>query len=257
MLIDWFTVGAQVLNFLILVWLMKRFLYKPILNAINTREARIAKELADAAATKAAAENERNEFQRKNKEFAQERAALLSRAMDDAGVEHQRLLDKARKAADALTTKRQEAFANEAHNLEQALIRRTQDEVFAISRKVLTDLAATSLEERMSDVFRRHVRELNGDAKNLLAEAIQTASEPAVVRSAFDLPPDQQTAIQTTLNETFSIKIPIRFETTPELVCGIELSSNGQKVAWSISEYLSSLEKSVGELFKAKTAPKE
>jgi F-type H+-transporting ATPase subunit b len=45
MLIDWFTVGAQTLNFLILVWLMKRFLYKPILNAIDTREKRIAKEL--------------------------------------------------------------------------------------------------------------------------------------------------------------------------------------------------------------------
>jgi F-type H+-transporting ATPase subunit b len=50
MLIDWFTVGAQVVNFLILVWLMKRFLYKPILHAIDAREKRIAKELADADA---------------------------------------------------------------------------------------------------------------------------------------------------------------------------------------------------------------
>ena len=50
MLIDWFTVGAQALNFLILVWLMKHFLYKPILNAIDAREKLIATELADAAA---------------------------------------------------------------------------------------------------------------------------------------------------------------------------------------------------------------
>jgi F-type H+-transporting ATPase subunit b len=50
MLIDWFTVGAQVLNFLILVWLMKRFLYQPILDAIDAREQRIAAELANAAA---------------------------------------------------------------------------------------------------------------------------------------------------------------------------------------------------------------
>jgi F-type H+-transporting ATPase subunit b len=42
MLIDWFTVGAQALNFLILVWLLKRFLYKPILDAIDAREKRIA-----------------------------------------------------------------------------------------------------------------------------------------------------------------------------------------------------------------------
>ena len=56
MLIDWFTVGAQTLNFLILVWLLKRFLYKPILNAIDAREKRIAAELADADVKKAEAE---------------------------------------------------------------------------------------------------------------------------------------------------------------------------------------------------------
>jgi F-type H+-transporting ATPase subunit b len=50
MLIDWFTVGAQALNFLVLVWLMKRFLYKPILDAIDEREKRIAAELANADA---------------------------------------------------------------------------------------------------------------------------------------------------------------------------------------------------------------
>jgi len=48
MLIDWFTVGAQIVNFLILVWLLKHFLYKPILDAIDAREKKIAAELADA-----------------------------------------------------------------------------------------------------------------------------------------------------------------------------------------------------------------
>ena len=52
MLIDWFTVGAQVLNFLILIWLLKRFLYKPILHAIDEREERIATELANADSPK-------------------------------------------------------------------------------------------------------------------------------------------------------------------------------------------------------------
>ena len=55
MLIDLFTVGAQALNFLVLVWLLKRFLYKPILNALDAREKRIARELADADAKTAEA----------------------------------------------------------------------------------------------------------------------------------------------------------------------------------------------------------
>ena len=75
------------------------------------------------------------------------------------------------------------------------------------------------------------------------------------MRSAFDLPAEQRTAIQNALNETFSAKIRVRFETAPDLVCGIELTANGQKVAWSIADYLASLEKGVEELLKEKDKP--
>ncbi len=209
MLIDWFTVGAQVLNFLILVWLMKRFLYKPILNAIDAREKRIARQLADADATKAEAKHERDEFQHKNEAFEQQRAALLGKATDEANAERERLLGEARKAADALRAKRQESLANDARHLNQAITRRTQDEVFAIARKTLSDLATTSLEERVSEVFTRRVRELDSDTKHSLAEALTTAFEPGLVRSAFDLPAGQRAAIQNALNETFSADIPV------------------------------------------------
>ena len=79
--------------------------------------------------------------------------------------------------------------------------------------------------------------------------------EPALVRSAFDLPPAQRAAIQNALNETFSAEVHVQFETAPELVSGIELSTNGQKVAWSIADYLATLEKSAGELLKEKAKP--
>ena len=248
MLIDWFTVGAQALNFVVLVWLMKRFLYKPILQAIDAREKRIAGELADAAAKKAAAQKERDEFQHRNEEFGQQRAALLSKATDEANAERLRLLDEARKAADALSAKRQEALKRDAHHLNQAIARRTQQEVFAIARKALTDLATTSLEERMGEVFTRRLREMDGKAKESLAKALKTAAGPALVRSAFDLPPKERATIQNALNETFSADIHLRFETAPDIVSGIELTTNGHKVAWSIADYLASLEKGVSEL---------
>ena len=95
MLIDWFTVGAQALNFIILVWLLKRFLYKPILNAIDAREQRIAAELAAADAKEAEAQKERDEFHHKNEEFDQQRATLLSKATQEAKAERKRLLDDA------------------------------------------------------------------------------------------------------------------------------------------------------------------
>ncbi len=255
MLIDWFTVGAQALNFLILVWLMKRFLYKPILAAIDAREKGVAKELADANAKKAEAQKDRDDFQHKNEEFDQQRAALLSKATDEVKAERQRLLDAARKAADDLSTKRQEALRDNANSLNKTMSRRTEMEVFAIARKALKDLATTSLEERMGEVFTRRLRELDDSTKQKLGEALKTASDPALVCSAFDLPAEQQAAIQNALNETFSADIRLRYETAPDLISGIELTVNGQKVAWSIADYLTSLEKSLDELLKESDKP--
>jgi len=250
MLIDWFTVGAQALNFIILVWLLKRFLYKPIVSAVDAREKRIAAELAAADAKKAEAQKERDDFGQKNQQFDQQRAALLAKATEEAKGERQRLLDEARAAADALAGKRQEMLRIDARNLAQAITRRTGEEVFAIARKTLADLAGATLEERTTDVFTRRLREIKGAARESFGKALTTSAEPALVRSAFDLPAAQRDAIQKALNETFSADIRVRYETAPQLISGIELAANGQMVAWSIADYLGSLEKGVEELLK-------
>ena len=248
MLISWFTVGAQALNFLLLVWLLKHFLYQPILDAIDAREKRIASELADATRKQAEAEKERETLQRKNAELDQVRAALLEKASADAKAEGQRLLDQARTAADALAYKRDAALTREARDLNQAIARATEQEVFAVARKALADLATTSLEDRMTEVFIRQVREMEPHAKAHLAEALKSAPEPALVRSAFDLPAQQRDAIQKALNETFSAAVRLRFETAPDLISGIELTTNGLRVGWNIGGYLTALEKTVGAL---------
>lgn len=257
MLIDWFTVSAQALNFLILVWLMKRFLYKPILNAIDAREKLIATELADADAKKNDAKKERDEFMQKNEKFDQQRANLLSQSKDEAKVEHQRLLDEAIQAADVLLEKRQEALRTEAHNLNQFINNRAKQEVFAIVRKTLSDLATVSLEERIGEAFTRRLRELDGRSKEAMGKALKVSSSATLIRSAFELPVDQRAAIQNALNETFSAEIPVKYETTPDLISGIELIANGQSLAWNIADYLSSLEKDITKLLQDKPKPEE
>jgi F-type H+-transporting ATPase subunit b len=251
MLIDWFTVGAQLFNFLILVWLLKRFLYEPILDALDAREARIAAELADAEAKMAEARSERDAFADKNEAFDQQYAERLSQAKEAVKAEHKRLMDEARQAADDMRAKRQDALEREQQDLNEEITRLTRKEVFSIARKALVDLAETSLEERMGEVFTRRLREMDAQTKGGLATALKTASEAALVRSTFEMPEAQRAAIQNALNETFSAEVRVRFESAPDLVSGIELSTNGQKVAWTIADYLATLEKRVGELLKA------
>ena len=251
MLIDWFTVGAQVLNFVLLVWLMKRFLYQPVQDAIAAREKRIADQIADAAAKETQAAAERKTFEGKNAAFGAQCVALLAQATANAKTEGQRLIDEAHKAADEHSLKRQQALNAEAEQLRQALGSRARQEVFAIARKALADLATVSLEERIGEVFTRRLRELPTPAKARLGAALKAATEPALLRSAFDLPADPRAAIQNALNETFSIDVPVHYETAADTVCGIELSVGGEKLAWTIAEYLNLFEQGVAEVMAA------
>ena len=244
--IDWFTVGAQLLNFLVLVWLLKRFLYGPILNAIDAREKRIAGELADADAKRAEAENERNGYQEKTRELESQRHELLVKAQNEAAAERRKLVADARAEAEAVRAKRNEALEHEHQKLIEEIERRTCEEVFAIAGKTLGDLAGASLEQRICEVFAGCLHDLDEDAKARLTDG----SGPALVRSAFELAPEQRDIIQHALDETLSGQADVRFETAADLVGGIELMMNGRKVSWSIADYLSSMQQAVGGLLK-------
>jgi len=252
MLIDWFTVGAQILNFIVLVWLLKRFLYKPILAAVDAREKKIASALADADTKKAEAKTERDAFAHKNEVFDDQRADLLAKATDAANTERQKLLAEANQAADDLTAKRRATMLSDAASLNQAVSRRAQDEVFAISRKVLSDLATANLEASLGDVFIRKLLTLDAEAKARFGKAIKATSEATVVRSAFTLPTAQRKAIQEAINTAFSSRIEVQFETAPDLIGGIELTTTGEKISWSIADYLKRLETGVRDIMSVK-----
>ncbi len=254
--IDWFTVGAQALNFAVLVWLMKRFLYGPILAAVDARGARVAAELANAEQKQVEAGRERDDYRHKNEALDQEREALIEAATQAADAEGVRLVKAAREAAEAEHAKLQQALRRQGEGLKEALAARAQQEVFSIARQVLTDLASASLEERVGEAFVLRVSELDAAAREQLGGALRAATEPALVRTAFDLPANQREAIRKALAETLSMDVALRFETSPNLVCGVELTANGQKVAWSVAEYLQSLSEGVDELLDEQGAAK-
>jgi F-type H+-transporting ATPase subunit b len=253
MLIDWFTVIAQVINFLILVWLLKHFLYRPILNAIDARERRIASEIAEADEKKAEALKERDAFRQKNEEFEQQRSTHMDQVIEEVKTERARLLDGARQEADLLRTRLQDSLNKEQHSLKDALSLRAREEVFAIARKVLSDLAGTTLEERMTKIFLARLHELNDAEMAGLKSAFEASTSPLLVRTAFKLPTEQRAAIEAASKEILGSDKQLEFKTAPDLVSGIEISADGQKIAWSIADYLASLAKSIDSLLKAQS----
>lgn len=252
MLIDWFTVIAQVINFLILVWLLKRFLYRPILNAIDARESRIAAKIADADAKEVEALRERDDYVQKNEVFDQQRNAQMNEMLETAKKEREKLLDVARQDAEELREKLQQGLRNEQQNLNEELSRRTHKEVFEIARKALQDLAGVTLEKRMTEIFLQRLAELDTEQIDELKSVFKT-SATLRVRSAFKLPAEKRTAIESRITEILGVEKNIEFNIVPDLLSGIELSADGRKIAWSMTDYLSSLQKSVDDLLKSRS----
>jgi len=255
MLIDWFTVGAQVINFLILVWLLKRFLYKPVLAAIEEREKRIAAQLEDAEKRKADALNEQADFRQKNDDFDKQRATLLLEATKAAEAERAKLLTAARMEAEGLRTQLQKTISAERDNMSRKIATLTQQEVFSIARKVLGDLADVSLESRMADVFIHRLRDIDEPHRNELNGWLGGSSSQAVVRSAFEMAQPQKAAIEEAVKSLSKENAGIDFEVRPDLVGGIELAANGHKIEWSIAAYLTTLHDSIGALLEPKADP--
>ncbi len=251
MLIDWYTVGAQIINFVILVWLLKRFLYRPILRAIDAREARIAADLSDAKETRAEAEREREKFENKNADLERQRDARLEEVTREANQKRHRLMDAARRAAEQLRAKQIEALRREQDSLSQDIVRRARDEVLAISRQALEDLANQSLESAMTDVFLDRLQDLDESARRQLADNLAGSGEAIRLRSAFPLPEAQQTRLREALTEALDMEMSIHFETAPEIIGGIELVGGGHKLGWSVEEYLHTLERHLVERIEA------
>ena len=248
MLIDWFTVAAQIVNFTILVWLLKRFLYKPIIEAVNAREKRVADELADAARQQQEAEQARADLAAKIKSFDEERAALLATAIAAATREHDRLLQESRTEVDALRSQQRELLRSERLAQGARLSRLLSVEVFEIARSALKDLAGVELEERMVAIVIRHLRDMSPRAKEAWSGALAGEHAGGTVRSGFDLPDHSRALLQTAVDAEARTLMPLQFETSPDAVCGIELIAAGQKLSWTIGDYVNSLEGKVDAL---------
>lgn len=241
--INWFTLVAQIFNFFLLVWLLKRFLYKPILEAIDKRERKIVDQLNDAEAKKAEALKEQEDYKQKNLAFDEAKKELMNKAITESKETRTKLLEKARAEAEALKNHLEKTNKEKRQNQEASLTYKIQEEVFAISRKALLDLASVSLEEQAIAVFIHRLKSLKDDDLDRFKNAFKNGK--ITLRSAFPLTEAQQNQIEEQLNKLLEMKVNMEVDVAAELISGIELSTRDYKLSWSISGYLKDLEERV------------
>jgi F-type H+-transporting ATPase subunit b len=243
---DWFTVIAQIINFLILVALLKRFLYGPIVRAMDRREEEISARLDTAARKIGEAEQERERYESLTREFSEAREEMRAKARDESEALRSELLEKAREEVERSRTQWRESFRGERESFLRSLRRHVCEEVCAVARKVVTEMADSSLEERMAACLERRIRGLGNEEREELAGYFRASSREIVVKSAFELSTEGRTALVRVLN-SLTGAAALHFEVEPSLICGVEILAGGRSLAWNLEDYLGSLEEKLVE----------
>lgn len=246
--LDWFTLIAQAINFLILVWLLKRFLYGRIVRAMDEREATIARRLQEAARQRAAAEQEAERFRARTRELEEQRERILARAEEDAEAHRQQLMDAARRDAESARAEWLETLKRERHELLRDLRERMGQEVFALARHGLRELAEVDLEEQILKVFTERFRALDPAERQAIVEAVREFDREIEIRTAFPVAPQARERLSGFLRQHLDDTVDVRFTTVPELLCGIELRAHSHRFAWNLDAYLEGLETRVFEV---------
>ncbi len=263
MQINWFTLGAQIVNFLILLLLLQRFLYGPIVKAMEDREALIASRLEDAEEKRGEAEKEAERYRQQQQELKREQERISARAEEEVAEHRKKLLEKVRAEAEDTEKHWHEAIQRERDRFLRDLRERASEQVVDMLRQALLDLADADLEQQMVDVFIQRLRELGGPDKQAMAESIQKSGGQVVIRSAFAIPEEARKTLVDVVADRIldGNEIQARFERSPDIICGIELQADGRRVAWSIEDYLESVEEHVTQTLEqeltVQTAGKE
>ncbi|MHB9073122.1 MAG: F0F1 ATP synthase subunit B [Desulfobaccales bacterium] len=250
MLINWFVVAAQIINFLILAVLLKRFLYGPIVAAMSAREERIAAQLTAAQQKRQAAEQEEASLRQKIREIEEQRQEMLSEAGRQAEAHKQELFSQARQEVEQIRQKWAASLTREKETFLQNLKQRLAQEVVAISRRALKELGNQELEQRLHEVFLDRLRLLPPEEQTAIRESIQATGGELLITTAFELSEEIRQKITAQVQDQFGRDLALRFATSGEMLAGIELLTSSRKLAWSLGSFLDSLEEDLSQAFQ-------
>jgi F-type H+-transporting ATPase subunit b len=235
MSIDWITVAAQIANFLVLVWLLKRFLYRPILDGIDAREAKITNRMQKAVLAKEKAQAAEQLHLDQVRALNAKQADMADAVQQEAETQRDALL------ADARNRLEQEQAAWVAHQDEESrkyavkLQRAGGGALLSLTRKALTDLADETLEGRIAQHLAKGIAPMVADLRIAAGK-----SNSAVITSRDVLPPSAKDDLMSSLQTVFP-DVSVQFETDVDQPPGLVLRIGGAQLDWTVDGYIDSL----------------
>lgn len=235
MSIDWVTVLAQIANFLLLLWLLKRFLYRPILDGIDAREAAIAKRMSDAEQAKKQAQTAEDQYIKQRAQLVSDQDALLEKALEATEDQRAGLLSDARSKLQQEQKDWHKHLEHEREIFNKRLEQTGSQALLQLTRKALHDLA----DEKIEDAIVRHIGK---QLQPMAAELVQAAagSQNAEVTTRDVLSAETQALLHTEVQRWLP-EVKLTFVTDAQQSPGLVMQVGGAQVAWTTDSYMDEL----------------
>jgi F-type H+-transporting ATPase subunit b len=219
---DWSTFALQIVNFAILVWLLHRFLYRPVLRLIDARRDEIEKQYAAARDTEAAAEAGRAGIEAEHAGIAAERSAMLRQAADEADAAAAARRTQAEREATALIENARKTIAAEREEALAEARRAALDLGTEIAGRLVAEMPMRLRAEAWLGRIDEHLAALSSAERQALGEQLVNGERLTVV-TVSEMPAETREAWHNRLRRTLGNRIAIEFAVDPSLVAGTEL----------------------------------
>lgn len=233
--LNWTTFILEIINFLVLVWILKRFFYKPVQEVIARRRAAIAKELSDAKDMRAEAEAIEQQYHSRLDDWEHERETARQNLRREIEAERARLKDG---LSAELAQERQKLNILEDRRAEQRQRETEQAAVRQAGRflaQMLERLAGPELEARILDMVKDEITALPPDRLDALRQAWSTNQAPIVAQSGHTLKAEQRKRLQETFERLLGAGTAVwQFRENPDLIAGLRVNVG----AWTLGANL-------------------
>jgi F-type H+-transporting ATPase subunit b len=239
-LIDWFTVGAQIVNFIILIYLLKRFLYKPILRAMDEREQKIRDRLQDAAEKREKAKTEAESLAEERRDLESRREEMQAEAREEIDRWREETLAKVRDEVEEKRRSWQEAVAREQDDFIGRMKTVLSRQVFMAAAKAVEDLADEKLESRLVERFIDKLSGFFSDEKDMA----EGEEGEVVIKTGFQLHDTLQQELKDATVELFPGR-EIDFAVDREIGFTIRLVVGNRRIEWGLDRYMETMEEKI------------
>ena len=243
---DLYTIIVQLLNFAVLLILLNKFLYKPLLNAVEKRKENIKKQVEDTQNRLNESEALKEEYLSKLKDIEKENIILKQQVIDDMEIFKKQELEKISKELSDKQTKMREYVSLEEKNMIDNFYRKLADSFIDYSNLVFKNLANTNLQTQIVNKFIEKISLLSIDRVNAINQNI--VNSKLYIYSNDEIKHDNKEIIKDSLIKKGFIFNNIEYIIKTDLILGIELKVGNNLISWTIKDINENFESVINKI---------